>query len=837
MFSSSDLLSHPDRLLADHLRDVGMNARSAVVRLSFEGELFDKSVLSTLGYVVGICHDFGKATKWFQEYIRNPQGGHKDNHAYHASISAFFTYYVASNVLEENFKEMPASDRERWSYIAYYVVYYHHGDLQDIDDNYRIAFRDPLRLKNIMEQARYLLNIADTLQGMYDNLITSGNLYATFNVNDFLGSIGFEHRIEEFVKHLKFAEIKFKNSQDATHYLRFIFLYSVLLAADKANASGLDSFENDGMRERWSGSLVENLVREYKKDLEHNKDKMNELRDRAYADVMESMRNTDISNNRFLTIELPTGLGKTLTAFGASFILRERVRKEFGFTPRIIYSLPFLSIVDQNAAVASKVLQPLTGSEGIPPDLLMEHHHLSDIYFTFRGSGQSDTESYDIVDIGRRYLLMEGWNSEIVVTTFVQLFHSIITNRNASALKFHHIANSIIILDEVQALPVRYFKLLREVLTYMAKYLNVWVILMTATMPMLLPPDEVTPLVKDPDFYFSRMDRAVYSFDSSEITLSKVCDKVMEIKDRDIMVIVNTVKASQDLYRLIKEAMVARYGDPDISNGLAVFHDRVLIYMSTMITPNDRKYRICEIREKCEIGKKSDRRKIIITTQLVEAGVDISVDVIFRDMAPLDSIIQAGGRANRHGSEVRGEVHILRMINENGKEYSSMVYDPVMLDATRRIFSEVFSNSTDLIDEKRMHDLVKHYYEELSRSVSSNDSETCLAYFRNLEFSNIGKEFKLIEEEDKVDLFVAKDCDKEALDVWEHYLEIKAKTDPLERWKRMLRIRSRLSGYIVSVRRKMIGEIDEPLSLVGKGGIALKYDMETGIMDGVDSIW
>ena len=831
MLSSSDLLSHPDRLLADHLRDVGAGARNAVIQLSFGSQLFDKNIFGTLGYIVGICHDFGKATTWFQRYIRNPKGGHGDSRSYHASISAFFTFYMASKILEEMFPGISRQDREQLSYVAYYVVYYHHGDLANLDDNYRTAFTDSSRLQRVTDQARDLLNIEGVLQSMYRDLLSGGGFTSNLSVRDFLVKLASGPEIRHFVGDLEDIGTRFKLLKDSNYYLKFIFLYSVLLNADKVNASGMDGLEMENRRKQWLYSLTENLVQSHKKTLEHKNLDIDELREKAYADVTGASRNVDIRNNRFLTIELPTGIGKTLTAFATSFILRERVQKEFGFTPRIVYSLPFLSIVDQNAGVAGEVLQPLAGPAGIPPDLLMEHHHLSDIYYNFRGSGESDTESYEKGDIGKRYLLMEGWNSEIVVTTFAQLFHSLITNRNASVLKFHHIANSIIILDEVQALPVRYFKLLREMLTYMAKHLNVWVILMTATMPMILSPDDVLPLVNEPDFYFSRMNRVLYHFDNSQITLPNVCNKVLEIEDGDIMVIVNTVRASQDLYLLIKKALTKKYGNPDVSKGFAVFPDTLLMNMSTRITPNDRMDRIRVIKE---VGSK---RKIIVSTQLVEAGVDIDVDVIFRDIAPLDSIIQAAGRANRNGLRKKGDVHVLRMVNDKGEEYSRMVYDPTLLGATETALQDVFRDAVISLDEKSMHLRVKDYYRELVRAMSSNDSEICLGYLRSMEFSKLGTEFRLIREEDKVDLFVEKEGDERAHKCWERYVAIKAMDDPVKRWKEMLRTRGEFYGYVVSVRRSIVGDTDEPISLVGKGGIALEYDREVGITDGVDSIW
>lgn len=831
MSSSSDLLSHPDRLLVDHLRDVGTNARNAVAQTSFGSELFDAGVFTAIAYITGICHDFGKATTWFQDYIRNPEKGHKDTRAYHAFVSSLFTYYVALKVLEKEFPQISPSDRDRLSYIAYYVVYYHHGDLANLDENYSIAFTDSSRLQKIEEQARDLLVISGKLQGIYDDLLFQKQSPVVVNIHDFLEGISSDRGMRAFVDRLKTTEISFKLLKDTNYYLKFIFLYSTLLSSDKGNASGIDPRVMDDERKRWSQSLNENLIQGHKKTLPHRNPAIDELRNKAYEDVIDAVRSIDIQKNRFFTIELPTGIGKTLTAFATSFILRERVRKEFGFTPRIIYSLPFLSIVDQNADVAGKVLQPLAGAEGIPPDLLMEHHHLSDIYYRFRGSGESDMESYDSEDIGKRYLLMEGWNSEVIVTTFVQLFHSLITNRNASVLKFHHITNSIIILDEVQALPPRYFKLLREVLAYLAENLNVWIILMTATLPIILPPDKVVPLVKDSNFYFSRMNRVSYSFDDSVLSLPDVCDKVMEIRKGDVMVIVNTVRASQDLYMLLKEEFVSMYGTPNISKGYAEFPDTILINMSTRITPNDRKDRIKAIEG--DGGK----RKIIVTTQLVEAGVDIDVDIIFRDIAPLDSIVQAGGRANRHGTRGTGAVNVLTMVNENGKPFSRMIYDPVMLDVTTKSLSELLPNPANRIGENEMHQLIGEYYRKLEPALSTKDSERHLGYIRNLDFSKIGKEFRLIEDEDKADMFVAKDRDEEALKVWEHYLEIKAMINPLERWKEMLRIRNCLYRYVVSVRRSVVGGIDEPLTLVGKNGISLKYDLEIGITGGLDSIW
>src|SRR5450830_506841 len=135
-------------------------------------------------------------------------------------------------------------------------------------------------------------------------------------------------------------------------------------------------------------------------------------------------------DNNIYSLNVPTGTGKTLTALSFSLKLRDKIKTELNFMTKIIYSLPFLSIIDQNFKVFEDVFKNVQGYTPTT-DILLKHHHLSDIFYETNGNVEYDTSE--------SLLLIEGWNSEIIVTTFIQFFHSLISNKNRSLRKFHNI--------------------------------------------------------------------------------------------------------------------------------------------------------------------------------------------------------------------------------------------------------------------------------------------------------------------------------------------------------------------------------------------------------------
>ena len=652
----------------------------------------------------------------------------------------------------------------------------------------------------------------------------------SLEIGEFLKVKKINDIIEDIEKLEKKHLFSLETSYD--HYYLVMFIYSILLHADKTDAASLDYDRIAGERKKWLDlppSIIDGVLdslRNKTKKPSRPENSINSLRDKAFEDAVDSLKRIDIEKQRILTLELPTGLGKTLISYALALRIREIIKKDLGFVPRIIYSLPFLSIIDQNFSVIRDALSRFIGSKEVPTSLLLQHHHLSDIQFTFGKDGDSDTESYSVRDIKNRFLLMEGWNSEIIVTSFVQLFHTIITNRNASAMKLHNIANSIIILDEVQSIPYKYLMLAGSVFKYIAYQFNCWIILMTATMPLMFSESEVKPIISDSNWYFEQMDRVHYTRNPKPLKLKDMVDLILASDNKDIMVVMNTIRSSRELYGMLKEIFRKKKGDPDTRRGFSDFTDLYLVYISTAITPAQRKERIGTLRKKDD-GK----RRIAVTTQLIEAGVDLDFDIVIRDQAPLDSIIQAGGRANRNGEIGHGEVRLVSVQDDKGAYYANKVYDLTLLDASKEVLDHLFKDRV-FVEEAKMHMPVMDYYNFLKKRKSDSESGEYIGWMKNIQFSSVGK-FKLIEDDfPKADVFIP--YDDRGRKIWAEYLKIKSIKDPISRWESMLGLRNRLYNYVVSVDRKITGDVEEPI--VNSDNISVHYDNEVGVI-GIDSIW
>ncbi|MER3447653.1 MAG: CRISPR-associated helicase Cas3' [Candidatus Dadabacteria bacterium] len=582
------------------------------------------------------------------------------------------------------------------------------------------------------------------------------------------------------------------------HYFIVHLIYSLLLNADKNEVavSKEDREEIAGARRRYN--LTPDFVSLYKEKQNWERKDIDSLREEAFQEVLR--REIEL-NEKIYSINLPTGLGKTLTSLAFALKLRQRVGEEKGYTPRIIYSLPFLSIIDQNFSVFEDVLRE-NGIEPISP-ILLKHHHLTDVNYRWK-EGEEDFE-FDASNI-----LIEGWNSEIVVTTFIQLFHTLISNKNRSIRKFHRIAGSIVILDEVQAIPHKYWLLMHEVIQVLAEKFNTYFIFVTATEPLIFKREEVRSLVNR-DKYFRKLNRVTLKpFISDTKTVGEFVDwaipEVLE-SDKRFLFIFNTISSAKEFYDLLK------------SSGL---NQEEMTYLSTHVIPKERLRRIAKIRN----GKK----RIAVTTQLVEAGIDIDFEVVYRDFAPLDSINQSAGRCNRNGLSLGGEIRVVRLKDEKtGRDYSSYIYnkDSILLERTKKILS-----GKKEISESEFLDLVDEYYKLIADAKSDQKSREILEAFYKLNYDGDKGiwSFRLIEEDyEKVDIFVQ--LDNEAIALWNKLLEIREKRNFFERKNEFGKIKAKFYEYVISVPRRPnlnLPALDEGIPFVSHSQLNEYYDLETG---------
>ena len=485
---SNDLKSHPDKLLKDHLLNVGNYCKETLSskKLNME-ELIDLGTLQDIAYIIGVTHDFGKATSYFQNYInevdkekRLKQKNKPETH--HGFISSIFTYYI----MKEYLQTKKLLDERYYKYlpvICFLIVKRHHGNLKNADDEV-IDFDE--KIDEILEKQVESIDFEE-MNEISCFLLSKINLNFDCNIikdkilhlesADVYGEQIFR---KEYVKDISRKEKRLIRNIDEEHSLFFYFiailLYSILLDADKTDAANLDKIERI--------DINESIVDEYKKLKFNNKEekskKINYIRNEIYEEVLSNVEFIDLDKDKILSLNVPTGTGKTLTALSFALKLRTRIESERGYKPRIIYSLPFLSIIDQNFAVFEDVFE-IVNKKKPTSDILLKHHHLSDVVYTTK---DDEFENLD-KEIGKDLLLIEGWNSEIIVTTFMQFFYSLVSNRNRAIRKIHNITNSIVILDEVQAIQHKYWLLLNKIMNFFAEQFNTYFIFITATQPLI----------------------------------------------------------------------------------------------------------------------------------------------------------------------------------------------------------------------------------------------------------------------------------------------------------------------------------------------------------------
>ena len=307
-------------------------------------------------------------------------------------------------------------------------------------------------------------------------------------------------------------------------------------------------------------------------------------------------------------LTVPTGGGKTVSSL--AFALHHAIRHD---KQHVIYVIPYTSIIEQNAAIFKNIL----GYENVLED------HCNVVF-------ESEEE------LGRSQLAAENWDKPVIVTTNVQFFESLFSNKTSKCRKLHNIANSVIIFDEAQMLPVRYLQPCIRAITELIVNYRCSAVLCTATQPSLqaffpgtMKCEEICPDVKGQYEFFRRTDIQEIGEISEEqlVALLK--------QETQVLCILNSRRQVQKIYEAVKEG--------------GTYH------LSTLMYPEHRKRLLREIRDRLKEGKTCR----LIATSLVEAGVDFDFQMVYRELAGIDSVIQAAGRCNREGKRRKDDCHTL----------------------------------------------------------------------------------------------------------------------------------------------------------------------------------
>ncbi|MEW5323214.1 CRISPR-associated helicase Cas3' [Geobacillus thermoleovorans] len=766
------MYSHPDYLLSEHLQ--GVEQLSSLFLSEKMVRLADPTLLDNVSHWIALFHDLGKSHAFFQQYIQSPD-------AFQGPPALKSHALLSAVILAEFLKEQGVD--EFWRLLAFLVVKRHHGNLDDwLEELKRMGEETKTLLKRQVEAIDYSV-LAEQMMfsGLGQESVWTKDTWLAW-LDEFFAEA---RSLRRFI-------MSWNRSNDSlTPYLQVLFLFSMLIDADKSEA-GI------AQKQSWSFSVRKevpvDLVLRYKQQKSWEKTALNQLRERAFQEVDKAP--IDLCQH-FYRLNLPTGMGKTLASLHFALRLREQIEQQQGVKPRIIYSLPFLSVIDQTA----NVLKEVFSANGIKEDhqLWLAHHHLADIRYTTR----QDDERYD-VDYEAAKLLIEGWHSELIVTTFVQLFETIFSNRNASLRKFHRLANSIILIDEVQAVPHRYWLAIRRLFAAMAEELGCYFLFSSATDPKWFP--EAVSLV-DERAYFQPLSRVtLYPHINEPLTIEDFARQIEWEEGKTYLFILNTIESAKTFYNAL------------LDEGI---DEKEMTFLSTHIPPKERLRRV--------MAAKNGEYRIVVSTQLIEAGVDIDFDVVYRDLAPLDSIQQAAGRCNRHGHR-KGEVHIVRLTDKK-RLYGSYIYDAIRLDITQTLLK-----GKETVDEGQFLQLITSYFETLAARMSNAESERLLKGMMTLYFDGEKaidripvSHFRLIEGDgEKINVFI--ELDEEAADVFHEYETILRLSDRWERRRRFAALKSRFSQYVIAIPAKVDHKppIVNGIGYVGRDSLDDFYDETLG---------
>ena len=771
------------RFLHDHLKQVGVNSYKSIDNIYFKqkNNFLEKSAL-----IIGCLHDFGKYTSYFQEYL---VGGQSSKYKSHAFISSLFAAYCAR---KNNFPD------EYIIYI-YLTIKHHHGNLCNLDSDIGTSYppneqkiaSDMAILKNqIIDIDKNKQEINLDMKGIFD-LAKYAGVNLNF-INEFIDNYNDIFRyIVEWNK-----KINFTNLDINLDFTKFLLLYSSLIDNDKRNAAALGNFN----RQTINNSIIDT----YRNKKFTNGTFINKIRNEMYNTIKDNTEKADLKNH-FFTITSPTGSGKTIAGISASLILRKKLQSSLKTIYRIIYALPFTTIVDQNYSVMNDILTQEIGHDFINNQgrYILEHHHLSILSQKIDG-----TE----LPIDKSLMLTEDWDSEIIFTTFVQLFDALAGFKNKNLKKYFRIANSIIILDEIQSIDIEKWSNIRLLLNKYAEEFNIYFIIMTATQPKIIP--STIELSGNYRARFNQLSRVTMYIDIDSLrTPELIVDKYVNYNYKSILFMFNTIGTSISAYKHLTH------------------NKRKLFYISSNIIPIHRK----KILEAINLSLQQGENIAVISTQIFEAGVDISFDAVVRDIAPIDSLIQSSGRVNRNGNNNNGDLYVLNCSPENNGYngyYCKQVYGKLHTDISLAILK-----STKVIKEKDYLGIIKKYYDEV-RKYTMDSSDSLEMALKNFMFNSKNRldneyyvsNFNILDNKDKyISVFV--EIDDNASKIFEQYQNMERN---FYNNNDVINIRQKMYEYIISVRESDIrniicDKVYEDFYIIHRSYIKDSYDYITGI--------
>jgi CRISPR-associated endonuclease/helicase Cas3 len=650
--------------LSAHLLAVAAQAScfAAKVGLPLQGEL------------IGLLHDLGKYSDEFQAYLKSALGLlNQDDDAEFVDASGLKGKVDHSTAGAQLVWEELAKGGQLGQIVgqvlALCIASHHSGLIDCLTSNVSSLGEDAFgkRMKKAAERTHL------------QEVLAKADMPIVSRARELLSDIAISKALQEVMANIvRDAPAKTDKSIVAQLQFGFLvrFLFSCLIDADRIDTADFEKPQAKMLRlqGRYAGWDV--LISRLEDHLARLDPRL--PIDLLRHDISSHCRDGASRNKGVYSLTVPTGGGKTFASL--RFALHHASVHSM---ERVIYLIPFTSIIDQNAKEVRNILEP----EGtLPGTVVLEHHcNLTPEEQTWRGK-----------------MLAQNWDAPVVFTTNVQFLEAFFGGGTRGARRMHQLANAVLIFDEIQTLPVNCVHLFNNAINFLVERCGSTVVLCTATQPLL---DQVDPekgairipngneLMPDVKALFDDLKRVevlnrrkpggwtneeIATLALEEVKLAGSC-----------LVVVNTKEAARALYRLCQTA-----------------RDACIYHLSTHMCPAHRRLVLRRIRSR--LDPNGTRQVLCFSTQLIEAGVDVDFGSVIRFAAGLDSIAQAAGRCNRNGRRATGRVHV---VNPRGENLGRLLDIRVGRDIAERVMDD-FEESPERFGGNRIGpETMKWYYQ------------------------------------------------------------------------------------------------------------------------------
>jgi CRISPR-associated endonuclease/helicase Cas3 len=665
----------------------------------------EKLKAGRLGYYAGLWHDLGKYNPKFQDFLQKAHAAKltgqkppmpKVPHAIYGAMLAYDLNCVSNSKLS----------------LSFLIAGHHSG----------------------------MANQSDLKSALQDNQKRANHEIVKQKALSELGDLEPKEKLDLSQHQSVFDKVSYEL------FLRLLF--SCLIDADRLDTEHFADPEQYRLRQERSRAVtIDQLWDVFQKKQQEfvvAAKKPDSIVNQVRAEVLQHCLDRAAENPGVFRLCVPTGGGKTRS--GLAFALKHANEKG---KERVIFAVPYTSIIEQTVKVYRDDIFAELGDAAV-----LEHHSATE---EDDKSKAEDLESDENILTTQQQakLATQNWDAKLIVTTTVQLFESLLSNKPKKCRKLHNIVNSVIVLDEVQTLPIGLLSPILSVLKELVDRYNVTVVLCTATQPALegstpyfkdgFPVDSVRDIIPEElaAQHFKALKRVNYEIPQQTWTWGQLVEDMAS--SQSSLVVLNTRRDAIAVLNAldVDSGYTAEPIEPRVLESL---RKSAVLHLSTLLCGKHRRVVLAEVRRRLETGEACQ----LISTQVVEAGVDLDFPVVYRAMGPLDRIVQAAGRCNRNGLLKNAQEQLIpgRVVifePAEGSKVPSGEYSKAIQRARELLQADDFVEAM-LHQPELFERYFRSLYPLIADEVGGLDSKGIQALRHAWSFRDVGEKFKLIED-------------------------------------------------------------------------------------------